>query len=341
MQARSLAGTLALLLFLAAACNKQTAVLEQAKKQQAAGELDVAIVTLQTVRAAAPGSAEDAEAAKLATAWLLEAAAKAATVGDRKRRLEAALGWTPESGEAKARLCLALVEELRDSEAEQCLGEGMRDKNGVPEDVVREARSKLAVRKDAASEKERKALLASGREAQLKSLVERFPDSPEASQARDKLSRTGSLCADAASFGVDLRAQLAGLEKLAAGRVESARKNPDVGARIDEYEHIGKEATELGAGLKNKGINAEAHGVKPGEEKLRQVVHDGYWVLADLAGDVGDGLKRPEIESAESYDEHAGRTLTAFVAGLKKGGEKLRKELDAAEVVCKSAAPQP
>src|SRR5215471_5208206 len=86
---------------LAAACGQKSTPIEEAKKLQAAGQLDAALTKLR-----AAGSADAAEASRLATAWLLEAASKTTALDDRKSRLLAALDWSPTSGEAGARLCL-------------------------------------------------------------------------------------------------------------------------------------------------------------------------------------------------------------------------------------------
>jgi len=323
---------------LVAACNRQPKAIDEAKKRQAEGQLDAALTELQTVRIAAPGSADDAEAARLATSWLIDAAKRASAADDRRRRLEAALEWSPANGEAAARLCAALVDQEDDAAAEKCLGEKLAGKTGVPDDVVRDTRAKLDKRKEEAAARERATLLGSGRPAQLKSLIERWPSSPEAAEARQKLARSESLCADAASFSDDLRAMVTRLEKLS--EEAAAARKAAIGPRLDAYERLGKDAASLVGLLKNKGIDAEAHAASPAEERLKKTLHDGFWALADLAGDLGDGLAKPPAESDESYDEHATKLLVTWERSVKKTDEKLRKDLEAAAGACPAhAAP--
>jgi len=99
-----------------AGCKKGRRAIEEAKQAHSAGRLDQALQTLKDVKAAPEAS----EAKELAVRWLLEAADRQAAA-ERKRLLNEAMKWNPQSGAAQARLCGILAEDKQFDELRACV----------------------------------------------------------------------------------------------------------------------------------------------------------------------------------------------------------------------------
>jgi hypothetical protein len=183
-------------------CNKGKDLMGEARKQHDSGRLDGALSTLAQVRQQAPGTPEVAEAASLATTWLI-AAADAAPVGaaERVQRAKEVLAsWDPQSGAAQARVCRFAREAEAWDVLAGCLDKGLNGKHDVPPDVIDPLRSALSAHRAELQQKadaeNRAALLASDDEANWEALQQQFPGSPEAKFAAEKLARAQALCSD-------------------------------------------------------------------------------------------------------------------------------------------------
>jgi hypothetical protein len=184
------------------ACNKGKSLIDEARKQHDAGNVDGAVATLARVRQEAPGTSEVKDAETLAVTWLVAAADAAPPKSpDREKRAKDALTWDPASGPAQARLCRAAHEAENWDALRTCLGKELAGKRDAPGDVVSPLQAALAVhdaevQKQKADSDKRVALLQSDDEADWKALQEQFPGTTETTAAAAKLAATQTLCGD-------------------------------------------------------------------------------------------------------------------------------------------------
>jgi len=233
-----LAGVL-LVALLAGCGNKGRAILQEAETQYLAGNTLAASETLKRVAAEAPESPEVAEAHSLAIEWLSKKAAL--EHGEAKRELlVAGLEWAPEDPDLLSPLC-EVEQRLKNWDAARACLKKVEGRI-APSEHAR--LSELLAEHDrvVAESAERQHLLDSDNALDWYSLVARFPESEEATEAAQKLP-DASLCADLKRFAGQLH--LAGSQ---VGPTTWAPRLRDQKVRSDQLSMLStirREATDL------------------------------------------------------------------------------------------------
>ena len=322
---------------LALACSAEKKQLEVATEQHEKGQLDEALTTLELLVQKAPKSPEAEQAQTLATRWLIAAGDTGADRTARRLRLEQALKWSPSSGAAQARLCVLLVEAKDFPGARRCVDEKLGDKTDVPAELVQRVRTALSAHATAEADAERRRWADSPSAHHWKALIEKYPDSAEAAQAKRKLERRESLCADLESFTKPLRTEIDRQKRLAD--LVSARKGEDSTQRerIEGLETLGREAAAKARAIGDLKGDIEGHPVRAGEEPVKQRLQDLAQEVADSASTLEDDMERHPLENLDSYDSQALGALKRWAAQAHKLASRIDKELKRTEESCASA----
>ncbi len=320
------------------ACSPEKDLLEAAQGQQNSGETDAAIATLELLKLKHP----DTEAAKqvpvLAEQWLLAAADAEREASAVTARLNAALKWNPQSGQAQLRLCDVALKAERLQDAEDCLDKQMIGKTPDPEREKR-IRAALIVAQDKATLAERERLVASDRPQHWRALVQRFPKSPEAATAKLKLKRLASICDDRERFEKAVRDEIARQTGEFKASADKALDEPVDDLRVPKLEAVGTEAARTSSELKELAAELAIHELKPGEESARELLRKALQMQSDSLGELAQGLNRDAIENLDSYQSGASALLKRWFAGAPKEAKKATELLSDAKAACEPAAP--
>lgn len=303
-------------------CESADSLIDDAKQKQASGELDAALTLLGRVKDKYPGTESETEARSLAEAWLVAVADLEPNPSSARVRLDEALEWNPKSGAAQIRICRMLIHEKKLEEAQECVGHDMEGKTGAPEIIAKQVHAALSKRKNASTGDERKRLLASSSPHHWEALLTRYPDSPEAKEARLKLRGYQSLCADLDRFVEKLETELKRQEKVAS-RVDDINSR-EQGPRIDAYEVLAKEAGAKARIVKNAAGDVDAHQLRDGEREVQKTLRTALWAVSDSGASLSEGLERHPLENLDSYASQGRAKLTAW----GKSVEKLRERVD-------------
>jgi hypothetical protein len=330
------AGLLALLFAIALSCNAQKKQIEVASEQQAKGQLDDALTTLELLVHEAPQSPEAEQARTLATSWLIAAGDSGSDRTARRLRLEQALKWSPKSGAAQARLCVLLVEAKDFAAARSCVDEKLGDKTDVPAELVERVRTAVAANASAEANAERRRWAESRSAHHWKALIEKYPDSGEAKAAKQKLERRESLCADLASFTKPLRDEVERQKRLAD--LVTSHKGDDAtqSERIDGLETLGREAAARARAIGDLKGDVDSHPVRAGEEPVKQRLEAVAQQVADSASRLEDDMERHPLENLDSYDAQALAALKRWAAQAQRMAPRADKELKRTEEACAS-----
>jgi len=332
---RQLVGLL-LLAVLAACKSEGKEDLEQAERQHATGQLDAALSTLELLVRQAPDTAEAEHARRTATSWLVEAADRSSSLFERRVRLEQALEWSPASGPAQARLCVVEIEAKDFAAARRCMDEKLPGKTDVPRQLVDRVRNALDAHAQGEADAERKRLLESPSAHHWQALIERFPDSVEAAQAKQRQRRHESLCTDLESYLPAAKKELERQRKL-AGRVPEAQgRASKLNERIEAYDEIARAAAAAGREIGVLNGNLDAHELASGEEAAQRALHGALAQLSDSAAALADDLQRHPLENLESYDRSALAALEKWASGTKKTSERIERTLERVKQDCES-----
>jgi hypothetical protein len=318
---------------IALACNAQKKQIDVASEQHEKGQLDDALTTLEVLVHEAPKSPEAEQAQTLAVTWLIAAGDTGSDLTARRLRLEQALKWSPKSGAAQARLCVLLVETKDFAGARRCLDEKLGDKADVPADLVAKVRAALSAHASAEADAERRRWAASRSAHHWKALIEKYPDSPEAQAAKEKLERRESLCADLASFTKPLRDEIERQERL-ADRVMTHKGDSTQNERIDALETLGREAAAKARAIGDLKGDIEGHPVRAGEEPVKRRLEAMAEHVADSASTLEDDMERHPLENLDSYDEQALSALKRWAAQARRLATRMDKELKRTEEAC-------
>lgn len=320
------------------ACSPEEDLLADARAQQNSGETDAAIATLELLKLKHPDTDAAKQVPALAEQWLIEAADSEREANAITTRLNAALKWNPASGQAQLLLCDVALQAGRLQDAEDCLDKQMQGKTPEPEREKR-IRAALVVAQDKATEAERARLIASDRPQHWRALVERFPNSPEAIAAKEKLARLASICDDRGRFekaAQDEVARQAGEFKLS---VDKALDEAVDDLRVRRLEAIGAAAARSSSELKELAAEIAVHAIKPGEDKAQDLLRQVLVLQSDSLAELARGLTRDAIENLESYQSGASALLKRWFAGAPKEAKQVEKLLTSAKEACEPAAP--
>lgn len=175
-------------------CGKGQRLIEDAKRDRAAGKNEIAYLTLRKVADAGSNKIVVQEAAELGASWLVEDADRA-PLGDQEKLLTAAIKWAPTNGPAQARLCRLFATQGDFPRLRSCLDADLAKKTAVPSDIVEDARRVLLDHdRSVAEAAERERWLASTDIADWKRLVQKYPTTKEAEEATAKIEHRESFC---------------------------------------------------------------------------------------------------------------------------------------------------
>ncbi|MGE0325706.1 MAG: hypothetical protein AB7K71_25020 [Polyangiaceae bacterium] len=318
---------------LAAACSPDQDLLADAKRQQDQGETDAAIATLEVLKTKHPDSEAAKQVPALAETWLLEAADASRDANVKRPRLQAALKWNPESGKAQLRLCRLLVDETKLEDAKTCLDKDMRGKQPDP-DLEKSIRAALESAEDAATLEERERLAKSNRPQHWKALIERFPSSPQAKAAKEKLKRLESLCDDLPRFADEARSEFKRQKTDFKRDIDKALDEKVEGLRVDQLEGLGRAAARRASELKELAGQVGDHQLKPGEEKAQQILRKALLLQSDSLADLAEALERDAIENLDSYQRGAEGVLKRWLGGIEREAKSVEKMLEDASSAC-------
>ncbi|MCB9609095.1 MAG: hypothetical protein H6716_21055 [Polyangiaceae bacterium] len=319
--------------FLAAACSPEKDLMADAKRQQDQGETDGAIATLEVLKTKHPDSEAAKQVPTLAETWLLEAADASRDPNVKRPRLQAALKWNPESGKAQLRLCQLLVDEKKIEEAKSCLDKDLQGKAPEPE-LEKRIRTALAEVENAATLGERERLAKSNRPQHWKALIERFPQSDQAKEAKAKLKRLESLCDDLPRFGDEARAEFKRQQTDFKKDIDKALAEKVEGLRVDLLEGLGRAAARRASELKELAGQVADHRLKPGEEKAQQILRKALLLQSDSLADLADALERDAIENLDSYQRGAEGVLKRWLGGIEREAKSVEKLLEDSKTAC-------
>jgi hypothetical protein len=319
---------------IALACNAQKKQLDVASEQHQKGQLDDALTTLEVLVHEAPKSPEAEQAQTLAVTWLIAAGDTGSDLTARRLRLEQALKWSPKSGAAQARLCVLLVETKDVAGARRCVDEKLGDKTDVPADLVAKVRAALSAHASAEADAERRRWAASRSAHHWKALIEKYPDSPEAKAAKEKLERRESLCADLAGFTKPLRDEIERQKRLADLVITHKGDDSTQNERIDGLETLGREAAAKARAIGDLKGDIEGHPVRAGEEPVKQRLEAMAQEVADSASTLEDDMERHPLENLDSYDEQALAAVKRWAAQARRLATRIDKELKRTEEAC-------
>lgn len=318
---------------LATSCSPDEDLLTEAKRHQDQGETDSAIATLEVLKTKHPQSDAAKQVPTLAEQWLLEAADASRDPNVKRPRLQAALTWNPRSGKAQLRLCRLLLDEEKLEETASCLDDGMQGKD-PDEALEKDIRAALTKARDAATLEERNELARSSRPQHWKALIERFPSSPQAEEAKQKLKRLESLCDDLPRFADEARSEFKRQKTDFKKSIDRALEETVESLRVDQLEGLGRAAARRASELKELASQVADHRLKPGEEKAQQILRKALLLQSDSLADLAEALERDAIENLDSYQRGAQGVLERWQKGIDKEAESVEKQLDAAKAAC-------
>jgi len=313
--------------FATSGCNKAGDALEQAIATYESGDTLGAVEALEQLRIDHPDSPEVRRAAMLAGRWLLEATED---IEDPERRLEyltAALTWEPDN----SRLWSARCRIELDREAWEALRDCAEQGDAyLPSDRKQQFAERLADhdarQSDAA---ERQQLLEAGTDGAMRTLLRRYPGSPEAEVAAERLS-TASLCADMFRFVEILRLQGDGGPLGWGPRVAAEQ---DRNGQVTALAHVREQQQAFSDLLESTRKELTEHEVIEGEAPIR----DGLLAAYDSMGPSLSGLQRAYARRKYKVEDRI-VAVVAFDQKIQRLRFDLRDAREASEASCQALA---
>jgi len=287
--------------------DKAELILEEATALYEAGDPGAAAQTLRRMHTETPAAPQVSTAALLATRWLTEAAEAAETDEERRRLYRAALDWEPDHARVWSALCRIEFDAQRWEDARACVEEG---RDFLPPDRLEGYTGRIARHdEEVALAAERARLLDANTLESWDELVKLFPDSDEASAARELIVRR-SLCREIDRFIEPL--------KLIGPRSprtwgERVRKESERSAQVTILTQVRDEArifTGEMADVKGDLVN---HGLIEGEDAVRDGLVAAYTLLEPHLSQLDAAYNRRKykledrLAAVERFDMELGR----------------------------------
>ncbi len=317
------------------ACNAEQKLLSEAEEQRAAGKFEEALATLELVAIQAPGSEQASTARQLGATWLIAAADGSSDLHEKKARLERALKFRPDDGEASLKLCEILLAKKDAKALRECLDERLKNKQDVPNDRLVIAKNALRDMEAARDLKWRKELLASRALHHWEALIDKFPDSAEAKKAVLLVERSRSLCKDLDGFLPRLRTELARLLSVIAG-IDAGDSTTELSHRLDAYSQQRKLSKRLSHEMKDLAGDVKHHRLTKGEESLQNQLHCAFWKVSDAAAALIEVVERHPIENVTSFDRGALQGLSRWSRAWKAKMGDVEKAIATVESSCEA-----
>lgn len=293
---------LVVVLLLTLGC-KASRELGAAKEAHGAGELGKALEHLAAARNADPTSKAALEAQKLAPEWLIAAADEAVASDKKLAYLREALTWDPKSGSAQIRICELHAKDQSWEPLRTCLDKDLAGKSPPPPEVLGRAKDALAIHdREVAEAVERATWLASSEARDWQSIVEKYPSSIEATTARAKLLRHGSICVDLDQFLPVLRAEHDRMLGLLLAFKTASNKNL-------AYLKLSTTAKDRAKAMQDLAARARAHIVKDDE----QAAQSGLAIMAETFQNANHIFYNELKDKHGDAEDKVVHTLTALV----------------------------